>query len=277
MAVIHKYMRRTVTFPNVWCAGCGNGIILASIVRAIDSLGLSKDEVVLVSGIGCSSRAPLYVDFNTLHTTHGRAIAFATGIKFANPKLKVIVITGDGDAAAIGGNHLIHACRRNIDITTIIFNNYIYGMTGGQYSPTTPHNSKASTAPYGNLDQPFDLCKLTKAAGATFVARSNVFHAKILESYVKKGIENKGFSVVDVLTNCHVIYGRYNKRGSAADMINWFKTNTMNVESAIKKWGDIQTAEENLDGKILTGIFQQKKLPEFTEQYNELIERCQSG
>jgi len=273
MAVIHKYLRRMAEFPNVWCAGCGNGIILSAVVNAIDSMKLSRDEVVLVSGIGCSSRAPLYVDFNTLHTTHGRAIAFATGVKLANPKLTVIVITGDGDAAAIGGNHLIHACRRNIDITTIIFNNYIYGMTGGQYSPTTPFGDRASTMPYGNIDQPFDLCKLTIGAGATFVARSTVYHAKILESYIKKGLENKGFSVIDVLTNCHVIYGRYNKKGSAAQMINWFKENTVNVNAAIKEWGNLETAEENLKGKIITGIFKDKSQPEYTAEYDKLIER----
>jgi len=273
MVVIHKYMRRQVKFPNVWCAGCGNGIILSTIVNAIDSLGLSRDEVVLVSGIGCSSRAPLYVDFNTLHTTHGRAIPFATGVKLANPKLTVIVITGDGDASAIGGNHLIHACRRNIDITTVIFNNYIYGMTGGQYSPTTPCGAKASTMPYGNTDHPFDLCKLTMGAGATFVARSTVYHAKILESYIKKGIENKGFSVIDALSNCHVIYGRYNKKGSAFDMINWFKDNTINVNTAIKQWGNLETAEENIGQKILTGVFKEKPLPEYTAEYDKLIER----
>ena len=131
--LVKKYFRED-TLPHIWCPGCGNGIVTRAIVKAIDSLGLDKDDVCIVSGIGCSSRAPGYLDFNTLHTTHGRALAFATGVKMANPKLNVIVVTGDGDSSAIGGNHLIHACRRNIDITTIVFNNNIYGMTGGQYS-----------------------------------------------------------------------------------------------------------------------------------------------
>ncbi|MCE5196042.1 MAG: thiamine pyrophosphate-dependent enzyme, partial [Negativicutes bacterium] len=162
--------------PHIWCPGCGNGIVMQQVLRAIEELGLDVDKIVLVSGIGCSSRATGYLDFNTLHTTHGRALAFATGVKYANPELTVIVLTGDGDCTAIGGNHLIHACRRNIDLTTVVFNNSIYGMTSGQFSPMTPTGSYATTAPYGNIDRNFDLCKLGQAAGATYVARSTTYH-----------------------------------------------------------------------------------------------------
>ena len=155
--IVLHYLRKDMKFPHVWCPGCGHGTILGAIIRAIDSIGWKKDEVVMVSGIGCSSRAPAYVDFNTLHTLHGRAIPFATGIKLANPALKVIVVTGDGDGAAIGGNHFIHACRRNIDLNVVVFNNGIYGMTGGQGSPTTPWMAFSTTTPYGNIEPPFDL------------------------------------------------------------------------------------------------------------------------
>ena len=169
---------RLRNLPHIWCPGCGNGILMRDVAQAITNLGLDRDKVVIVSGIGCSSRAAGYMNYNTLHTTHGRAIAFATGIKMAKPELTVIVITGDGDSSAIGGNHLIHAARRNIGITAIVFNNDIYGMTGGQYSPTTPNGDKATTAPYGNVDRPFDIAQLASGAGASFSARGDVFHAR---------------------------------------------------------------------------------------------------
>ena len=182
---LEKYFRMN-KLPHIWCPGCGHGIILGSLIRAIDNLDLDQDNICIVSGIGCSSRAPGYMNFDTLHTTHGRALAFATGIKLSKPELKVIVITGDGDCAAIGGNHLIHAARRNIDLTTIVFNNNIYGMTNGQYSPMTPKGAFASTAPYGNIDRNFDLCKLAVAAGATYVARGTVYHTNQLLNLSKK-------------------------------------------------------------------------------------------
>jgi 2-oxoglutarate ferredoxin oxidoreductase subunit beta len=167
--MIDKYYRPRL--PHIWCPGCGNGIVTSAIVKAIDKQGLDQDKTVIVSGIGCSSRATGYLNFDTVHSAHGRALPVATGIKLANPELNVIVITGDGDATAIGGNHFIHAARRNIDLTVILYNNNIYGMTGGQYSPLTPFNSKATTAPYGTVERPFDVAELAKAAGATFVAR----------------------------------------------------------------------------------------------------------
>src|SRR5512146_3197120 len=160
----YTYLRHTKRFPNVWCSGCGIGIVMGALIRAVDRMELSKDEVALVSGIGCTGRMPVYLDFNTMHTTHGRALAFATGLKLAQPRLKIIVIMGDGDALAIGGNHFIHAARRNIDLTAIVVNNNIYGLTGGQSSPTTPQEMLATTATYGAIEQPFDIAKVAEAA-----------------------------------------------------------------------------------------------------------------
>ena len=171
----YGYLRIHKRFPNVWCPGCGIGSVMGAIIRAVHDLGINKNNVALVSGIGCSSRMPIYVDFNTLHTTHGRALPFATGIKMVRPDMKVIVVSGDGDGLAIGGNHFIHACRRNIDISMVVINNYIYGMTGGQYSPTTPHGDKASTCKLGNIERPFNISALVEAAGATFVRTPPLF------------------------------------------------------------------------------------------------------
>ena len=170
---LYDYLRHDKKFPHVWCPGCGNGIVLGSLIRTIHNLKISKDEVVLVSGIGCAGRMTAYVDVSTVHTTHGRALTFATGIKLAKPKMKVIVVMGDGDATAIGGNHLIHAARRNVDLNAIIINNSIYGMTGGQFSPTTPYGAQATTAPHGHVEHAFNISRLADAAGGSFVARGN--------------------------------------------------------------------------------------------------------
>ena len=189
-------------------------MVMGALIRAIDHLGLKNDDVALVAGIGCTARMPIYLDFNTLHTTHGRALAFATGLKIARPDMKVIAIMGDGDALAIGGNHFIHAARRNIGITAIVVNNAIYGMTGGQYSPTTPLNGRATTAPYGNIEPPFPICDLAAAAGASYVARSTVYHALELDKFISEAIANDGFSVVEAVSYCHTTYGRLNKLGT---------------------------------------------------------------
>ena len=258
---------RVNKLPHIWCPGCGHGILMRAITVAIDELGLDKDKVCIVSGIGCSSRAAGYMDFSTLHTTHGRAIAFATGLKMANPELHVIVITGDGDCSAIGGNHLIHACRRNIDITTVVFNNNIYGMTGGQFSPTTPQLDKGTTAPYGNIDKPFDICQLAKGAGATYVARSTAYHAKQMINYVKKGIQHKGFALVEGMSSCPTYYGRKNRKGSAVDMI----MNLMDTYVDIKV-KDKMTPEQ-LEGKLFMGEFHESVEPEYTQLYQEIIDR----
>ncbi|NBI06600.1 2-oxoacid:ferredoxin oxidoreductase subunit beta [Senegalia massiliensis] len=263
--LLQKYFRMD-KLPHIWCPGCGHGIIMKSVVEAIDELGLEKDKVCIVSGIGCSSRAPGYMDFNTLHTTHGRALAFATGIKMANPELHVIVVTGDGDSAAIGGNHLIHAARRNIDITTVVFNNNIYGMTGGQYSPTTPTREKGTTAPYGNIDKNFDLCELAKASGATYTARATAYHAKMIKDLVVKGVKNKGFSFVESISICPTYYGRKNKKGESPDMMKYLKDNSINVKALNK------LPKDDLKDKIVIGELYKNEEAEYTEEYQKIIE-----
>lgn len=224
----------------------------------------------MVSGIGCSSRAPVYVDFNSLHTTHGRAIPFATGIKIANPELTVVIFTGDGDAAAIGGNHLIHAARRNIDLTVIILNNSIYGMTSGQYSPQTPTGAFATTAPYGNVERPFDLCKLAEAAGATYVARGTAFHARLLPPLIEKGIRNRGFSLIEAISQCPVYYGRKNKIGTPVDMMKWQRDNAVSAKQA-----QAMSAEE-LAGKFVIGELGNNPAPEYTEEYQRVVDLATS-
>ena len=258
-----NYLRQS-KMPHIWCPGCGNGIIMGAIIRAVDALGMDKSRTVVVSGIGCSSRAPGYMDFDTLHTAHGRALAFATGIKMANPDLNVIVISGDGDSSAIGGNHLIHACRRNIDITLVIVNNNIYGMTSGQYSPLTPTGAYATTAVYGNIDRPFDIPKLTAGAGATYVARASVYHVAQLINYIKAGIQNKGFSVIEAVSTCPTYFGRKNKRGDAAQMMLWLKDNCAMLKPNVTEY----------DKPYVIGEFVKTEAPEYTASYEKVIEKA---
>lgn len=257
---IIENLRGNKKFPTVWCPGCGNGVILSAVVRAINKLGLDKNYVTMVSGIGCAGRMPAYLDVNTVHTTHGRALAYATGIKLAKPEMEVIVVMGDGDASAIGGNHFIHTARRNIELTAIVVNNRIYGMTGGQYSPATPTGDFSTTSAYGNIDQPFDISKMAEVAGAGFVARSTVYHAAEMEKFIEKGIEKKGFSVIEVLSNCHTHYGKMNGIKGPVGLLNYFKDNTTLNPSA-----------EGEEGKISRGIFVDRNVKGFIEEYNNMI------
>ena len=266
----YSYLRPTKKFPNVWCAGCGIGVVMGALIRAIDRLGLDKDQVALVSGIGCTGRMPVYLDFNTMHTTHGRALAFATGLKIARPEMKVIAIMGDGDALAIGGNHFIHSARRNIGITAIVVNNEIYGMTGGQYSPTTPIDSRATTAPYGNIEPPVPVCELAIAAGATFVARGTVYHAIELDRLIEQAIVKEGFSLVEAVSYCHTGFGRLNKLGSAVDMMRALKDNSVTLAAAEKLPPDERSA------KIVRGVLHNIEKTEYTRLYDALIERAQA-
>ena len=268
--LIHKYLRHDKKFPHVWCPGCGNGVILGALIRAIDELGLEKDEIVLASGIGCSGRMPVYVDFNTLHATHGRALTFATGIKLAKPSLTVITIMGDGDATAIGGNHFIHAARRNLNLTSIIINNQIYGMTGGQFSPTTPYGCNASTAPYGHIEHAFSIAELAVTAGAAFVGRGTVYHVQLLDKLIKDAIVKRGFSVVEVISNCHIQFGRRNKMGNPVTMLELMRDQAVTVEKAKK------LPEESLEGKFTIGILANVEKPIYTEEYNKIRERAKS-
>lgn len=269
--VIYSYLRPKKKFPGVWCAGCGIGIVLGAIVRAVDRLGLARDRVAMISGIGCSGRMPVYVDFNTMHTTHGRALAFATGLKLARPDMKVLVIMGDGDAVAIGGNHFLHAARRNIDLTAIVINNNIYGMTGGQYSPTTPTGMLAATAPFGTIERALSPCDLAEAAGAAFVARSTVFHAQELDQYIEQGLRKQGFALIEALSYCHTTFGRANRLGSAVDMMRALKDNSIPVRVAAT------LPEQERVGKILRGVLVDRDLPEYTAEYAQIIARAQAG
>ena len=271
--LVHLYMRID-HLPQIWCPGCGNGVIMRDVAVAIDELihdeenPINREDIVIVSGIGCSSRAAGYLDFNSIHTTHGRAIAFASGIKMANPKLHVIVLTGDGDCSAIGGNHLIHAARRNLGLIVICFNNDIYGMTGGQYSPTTPNGDKATTAPYGNVDRPFDIANLASGAGASFSARGDVYHARETIDIIKQAILHKGFSLVDVYSICPTYYGRKNKKGDAVEMLKWQK------ENLIPTGRYYSMSEEERANRKLIGILSFNDYPEYTEEYAKVIAGC---
>ena len=264
--LIEKYMREE-NLPHIWCPGCGHGILMRNVVQAIDNLGLDHDKVVIVSGIGCSSRAAGYLDFNTIHTTHGRAIAFATGIKLANPELEVVVLAGDGDISAIGGNHLIHAARRNVGLTVVVFNNNIYGMTGGQYSPTTPKGEMGTTAPYGIIDRSFNIADLARGAGASYAARGSAYHVQQTTAYIQQGILHKGFSLIDCASICPTYYGRKNKKGSAVDMMKWQKENAVMQEQAVKM------SPEELKGKLIIGVLAHDNYPEFTVEYQKIIDR----
>ncbi len=267
----HKYLRHDKKFPHVWCPGCGNGIVLGALMRAIDKTDLQKDEIVLASGIGCSGRLPAYVDLNTLHTTHGRALTFATGIKLAKPSMTVVTVMGDGDATAIGGNHFIHAARRNLDITAIIINNHIYGMTGGQYSPTTPYGSFATTATYGHIEHAFSISELAVTAGASYVARGTVYHANLLDSLIQKGIAKRGFSVIEILSNCHVQYGKRNKMADPVTMLQSFKDKAVKIENAQN-----MTPDELAD-RFTIGVLADISKPDYIEQYKQIQDRAQKG
>jgi Pyruvate:ferredoxin oxidoreductase and related 2-oxoacid:ferredoxin oxidoreductases, beta subunit len=230
-------------------------------------LELDRNNVVVVAGIGCSSRAAGYIDFHTIHSAHGRAIPFATGIKMSKPSLKVVVLTGDGDCMAIGGNHFIHAARRNIDITVIIFNNFIYGMTSGQASPATPLNSFATTAVYGTVEPPFDICKVAQAAGATYVARGTSFHAKQLPVLIADAISNPGFSVVEVLCGCPTHFGKLNKIASPVELLQMQRNAGISVKDASL------LTKDQIAGKFLLGELHREERPEYTATYSKLFER----
>lgn len=264
MAFNYDEYLRVEKMPTLWCWGCGDGVILKSIIRAINAVGWDMNDVCLVSGIGCSGRMSSYVNCNTVHTTHGRTLPYATGIKLANPDKHVIVVSGDGDSLAIGGNHTIHACRRNIDINHIIVNNFIYGLTNSQTSPTTPKGFWTVTAPGGNIDNQFDICELGIAAGATFVARESVLDPKKIEKVFIEGFKHKGFSLFDINSNCHVNLGRKNKMIEATDMLKWLDSRVLP-----KRKYDELSPEDKKD-KFPTGILKHDtEAKEYCEAYAE--------
>ena len=254
-----KYIRPSAK-KTANCPGCGNGILAQSILRAIEALGLTLDDFVFVSGIGCAAWIPSPSFFaDVLHTTHGRPIAFATGVKAALPAKRVMVVSGDGDLTAIGGNHLIHAARRNIAMTVVCVNNGIYGMTGGQVAPTTPLGLTTVTTPFGNAENPFDICELVKGAGATFVARWTTYHPRQMERTIKKAIQKKGFSFVEVLSQCPVEFGRKTGMGNSVQMLEWYKTKSVTLARA-----QGMKAEELRD-RIVVGEFVDIEKPELIE------------
>jgi len=265
-----KYLR-VDKMPTLWCWGCGDGVILKACIRAIDKMGWDMKDVCIVAGIGCSGRFSSYIDCNTVHTTHGRAIAYATGIKLANPDKHVIVVTGDGDGLAIGGNHTIHGCRRNIGLNHIVINNFIYGLTNSQTSPTTPKGMWTVTAQYGNVDPTFDAAKLAAAAGATFVGRESVLDPQKLEKLFVAGFKHEGYSFFDVFSNCHINLGRKNKMGAAVETLNWIKGRILPK----KKFEAL--SEEEREGKFPTGILKQDETAEeYCHAYSRVIEAAQN-
>ena len=254
------HLLRTERLPHIWCPGCGIGVAMKCLLMALEELETPLDDVVLVSGIGCSARVASYVKLDAFHTTHGRAIPFATGLKLANPTLNVIVFSGDGDLAAIGGNHFIHAARRNLDLTVICVNNFIYGMTGGQVGPTTPLTARSSTTPYGNFEYAFNLPHLAAASGAVYVARWTVFHVRRLISAIHEAIAKKGFSFVEVISPCPIGYLRRNKLGDALDMMRYYKAN-----SEIRHGANPAEVGIELKGKIILGKFVDIERPTYQE------------
>jgi len=268
-----KYLRKGM-WPTIFCTGCGHGSVLDYTFWALEDLGLNMDKVVFVSGIGCSSRLPGYIEADGLHTTHGRSIAFASGIKTMNPELTVIVFTGDGDCSGIGGNHFLHGVRRNIDITVIAINNFIYGMTGGQLAPTTPRGAITTTTPYGNVENPFNMAEIAMAAGGSYVARWTVSHPYQPIKSIKDGIIKKGFAFIEMLSPCPTAYGRRNKLGEVQQLWNWYDDNTIPKEDydKIMKFGTPQE-QEAVSDKITVGVLQNIEKPEFTTEYKKMLDR----
>ncbi|OQY47970.1 MAG: 2-oxoacid:ferredoxin oxidoreductase subunit beta [Anaerolineaceae bacterium 4572_78] len=252
--------------PHIWCSGCGLGTILTSFVSALQKSGLDRDKVAVVSGIGCTGRAAGYLYLDGFHTTHGRAIPFATGLKLGNPELKVVVISGDGDLVAIGGNHFIHAARRNMDITVICVNNFNYGMTSGQMGPTTPTGARTSTSPYGNHEPPFSVPYLAAASGATYVARWTSLHIRRLEDSILEALNKKGFSVVEIISPCPTYYGKKNKMGSALQQMKYYHEN-----SVIRHGSDPAESGIDLGGEIVVGCFINKDKPTFLDSQKRSV------
>lgn len=267
---LRKYLRED-RLPTVFCPGCGNGIVLNCTLRAIDELGMNIDDIVFVSGIGCSGRIPGYINADSLHTTHGRAVAFATGIKLFNPDLEVIVFTGDGDSGAIGTSHLVHAARRNIDINIISINNLVYALTGSQTSPTTPVGAYTYTSPYGSIEGFFDLCELVTSAGASYVARWSTVQPQKVTSSIIKGIQKRGFAYIEVISQCPTQFGRKNELSDPKKLMDWFNERTLRIERAKN------LSQKERVGKLILGEFIDRDRPEMTYEYRKLIEGVQRG
>lgn len=269
MAFNYDQYLRVNKMPTLWCWGCGDGVILKAVIRAIEKMGWNMDDVCVVSGIGCSGRFSSYINCNTVHTTHGRTVAYATGIKLANPEKHIIVVAGDGDGLAIGGNHTIHGCRRNIDLNFILINNFIYGLTNSQISPTTPQGMWCVSAQNGNIDPTFDACNLAMGAGASFVARETMLDPKKLEKVLVKGFSHKGFSFFDIMSNCHINLGRKNKMNSAMENLAWIDS----ITTPKKKWDELSPEEQM--NKFPTGVLREVVQDEYCDLYDKVIAAAQ--
>ena len=236
--------------PHIWCPGCGIGTTVNCFAHALEASGLDLTKVAIVSGIGCTGRVAGYLSLDSFHTTHGRAIPFATGLKLANPALKVVVYSGDGDLSAIGGNHFIHAARRNVDMTVILINNSTYGMTGGQVAPTTPMSAVASTTPYGNFESAFNLPSLAESCGAVYVARWTAYHVRHATKAIREALAKKGFSFVEILAPCPTLYSRKNKLGDGLSQMIYYQKN-----SEIRNGANTRDVALEFQGKIVVGKF----------------------
>ncbi len=252
--------------PHIWCSGCGIGIAFTAFVKALEKGRFDPDRTVVVSGIGCSGRAAGYLDLDTYHTTHGRPIPFATGLKLAKPDLKVVVFSGDGDLFAIGGNHIIHAARRNIDITVICINNFNYGMTGGQGGPTTPLEARTTTTPYGCAEHPFNLIYLAKAAGAVYVARWTALHTYEMRDAMIEGMNKRGFSFIEIISPCPTGYARRNKLGSPLDLMRFYKDNSYLAEEL-----DPENTALPFKGRVAVGKFVDIEKPTFMDMWKTCV------
>jgi 2-oxoglutarate ferredoxin oxidoreductase subunit beta len=267
----HRFIRPSVAH-STFCPGCGDGIVAQAILRAIDGLDMELDDFVFVSGIGCAAWIPSpFFNADVLHTTHGRPIAFAFGIKMGLPDKKVMVVSGDGDLVAIGGNHLIHNARRNVEMVVLCINNGIYGMTGGQAAPTTPMGIRTTTTPYGTVENTFNISRLVMAAGASFVACWTAAHPKQLTNSIKKAIRKKGFAFIEVFSQCPIQFGRKTGVGSAIQMLEDYKKRSISSKEAAK------LSEEELKDRIVVGELVDLEKPEMLEEVKKMKDRAQGG
>jgi 2-oxoglutarate ferredoxin oxidoreductase subunit beta len=249
--------------PHIWCPTCGIGTVVKCYASALENSGLDLDKVCVVSGIGCTGRVAGYLKLDGFHTTHGRAVPFATGLKLGRPELSVTVFSGDGDLSGIGGNHLIHAARRNIDLLVVLVNNFIYGMTGGQNAPTTPLTAKSSTMPYGNFERPFNLPHLVASCGANYVARWTCLHIRRLTTAFEEALQRKGFRFIEVIAPCPTLYSRLNRLGTGLDLIRFYHDN-----AEIRHGADTREVDIGFQDRIVCGRFVDEEQPTFSEMMN---------
>jgi 2-oxoglutarate ferredoxin oxidoreductase subunit beta len=249
--------------PHIWCPGCGIGTVVTSFAEALRKSELNLDKVCVVSGIGCTGRVAGYVKLDSFHSTHGRAIPFATGLKLANPDLKIVVFSGDGDIVGIGGNHFIHAARRNMDLVVICVNNFNYAMTGGQVAATTPLTANLSTAPFGNYEYPFSLPYLADACGATYVARWTALHLRRVTKSIQEALARKGFSFIEVITPCVTLYARRNRLGDGLNLLKYYYE-----KAEIQHGADTRTLDIDFQGKLIVGKFIDREKPTYLECMN---------